>query len=352
MAVWSDPSEVAQTYDKMKNGIMKKVFLASSALVLTAGFAYADVTITGDGRMGILDGYDAKDFCATCTGETEIGFNSRVRITFTASGETDTGLSFGGSIRADNAAAGASGTAGNVSISGSFGKLSMGDVDGGAKASVGHAAGVGYTGLGDNNEIFYMANAGTDPSLLYSHSMAGFSVNVSADNPSTKSDSYSVGVSYKFNDMLTAAVGGERTKKMTIEDFAGIETLDLWTDWDGEQFVAGAWGQFGPVMAKGVVSDGEVEDMDANKVDLKQMAGSIGFDATEQFSLTGFFRNSEAEGATFNDTKVRAFGVGASYDLGGGASIVAGVTNLELETDDKVFDGDSNNFDLGLSFSF
>ena len=47
------------------------------------------------------------------------------------------GLEFGASIRADNAAAGNSGTGGSQYLSGSFGKISMGDLNGADEDMVG-----------------------------------------------------------------------------------------------------------------------------------------------------------------------------------------------------------------------
>ena len=46
-----------------------------------------------------------------------------------------------------------------MSISGAFGKISMGDNDSAAQAGVGQVAGVGYTGNGDFNEITYIGQA-------------------------------------------------------------------------------------------------------------------------------------------------------------------------------------------------
>ena len=128
---------------------MKKVLLATSALMLVAGAAAAEVAVSGSARMGVVyNGTDAE-------------FSSRVRINFDASGETDGGLAFGASTRADqfsgnNATLGSGGTTNGdstVFISGAFGKLTMGDVGGAADALVGQVSGVGYTGLGDFNEI-------------------------------------------------------------------------------------------------------------------------------------------------------------------------------------------------------
>ena len=47
---------------------MKSLLIATSALVMTAGIAAAEVTVGGDGRMGII--YDGSDW----------DFTSRIRI--------------------------------------------------------------------------------------------------------------------------------------------------------------------------------------------------------------------------------------------------------------------------------
>ena len=125
-----------------------KTLLTSTALLLASvSFASAEITLSGSARMGVID-----DF-----GDDNTGFTSRARVEFSLSGETDGGLSFGASFRADNASGANSGTAGSVFVSGAFGKLSMGDVDGAANAAVGHVDGVGLTGLGDLPTVAYSA---------------------------------------------------------------------------------------------------------------------------------------------------------------------------------------------------
>ena len=130
----------------------------------------------------------------------DIAFSSRIRIAFTASGETDNGLTFGGTIRADNAGksvdakhceapacaevvtngvsnqgdntssgGGVSGMGGEVFVMGPFGTVTMGDTAGAAKKAVGQAGGVGMTGLGDLNEITYIADVGSSDCTLGLH---------------------------------------------------------------------------------------------------------------------------------------------------------------------------------------
>ena len=112
---------------------MKKVLLASTALVVTSGAAVAEVGLSGYAEMGIVGG----------GGAMETQFHHDIDVTFTLSGETDSGLSFGATIDLDEVGddtgcAGIGAQPSNttcveehsVFISGSFGTLTMGDTDG------------------------------------------------------------------------------------------------------------------------------------------------------------------------------------------------------------------------------
>ncbi len=108
---------------------MKKVLLATTALVGLAGAAAAEVTISGSAEMGIVGG----GVNATNGSGGETQFFNDVDIKFTLTGESDSGLSFGAVVDLDEA-----GNLGNefdnqgtsVFISGAFGTLTMGDTDG------------------------------------------------------------------------------------------------------------------------------------------------------------------------------------------------------------------------------
>jgi len=278
---------------------MKKLLLASTALVLSAGVASAQgVALSGDARMGIT--YNS----ALATDKAR--FTSRARVTFTLSGETDGGLAFGGSFRADNAAGAAAGTAGSVFISGDFGKLTMGDTAGAAQFVIGHVDGVGLTGLGDHNETFYVGNntdqspglfTASRPTARYEYSMDGFTFAVSHTNPvgttahsvavGYKMDGYSVGVAYEGRNLA----GG--------------------VNWS--QILVGVSAEFEGITAKanyGRASSG----LGAPKRDQYQLSLAGTFDAT---TVTAYYAR--------NYGGAQSAGVGASYDLGGGASIVGGI---------------------------
>lgn len=72
---------------------MQKALLATTALVLSAGVAAADVTISGYGRTGII--YYEDD----TPGAKETQVISRLRMNIDATTETDAGVEFGGRLR-------------------------------------------------------------------------------------------------------------------------------------------------------------------------------------------------------------------------------------------------------------
>ena len=268
--------------------------------------------------MGIID-----DF-----GPDNTGFTSRARVVFTMSGETDSGISFGATFRADNAVGANTGDAGEVYVSGAFGKLAMGDLDGAAEQAVGNVDGVGLTGLGDLNEGFYLHDftdtAGTDPTAAYSYSAGGFTGILSVQNPDNLvgpdvDPTYAIGLKYAAGD-YTFALGYETN-----------------SDLDADNVVLGVTATMGAVALKadyGRLSGGGT-DYDSYHVSATYTADAL--------ALTAFYSN---EDDIFDDggPGATAYGIGASYDLGGGASVVGGYAkNDSLDT---------SAFDLGLSFSF
>ena len=264
---------------------------------MSAGVAAAEVTVGGDGRMGVrsMNGGDLE-------------FSSRVRISFSASGETDGGLTFGGSVRADNAVGGKDGLGGSVNIAGPFGTLAMGDVDGAAKAAVGHAGGVGYTGLGDLNEISYLSgNTEDDPSALWSYTMGELTLYASAENPGPEGDqALSGALSYNIGD-VGVSIGVER-------------------DGDVDHVAAGVSAGLGDASVKLVF--GSQDDQDQYGASASFVTGSATFTAFTSSNTTGQDH----------------FGIGAAFDLGGGASITGGFADGDGLADPS--------FDLGVSMSF
>lgn len=304
---------------------MKKVLLATTALVLSAGFAAADVSVGGDGRMGIIGG-GTDDTATTGVDETDLAFTSRIRISFSASGETDAGLSFGGSVRVDNyeddQATG--GTEGSVFVEGTFGKISMGDVSGAPEAAVGDLSGVGLTGLSDYNELTYLSNSDR-PAARWDYVTGDLGLHISADNPGSSDSSlltpndpaYGIAVTYGMGD---------------ISFGLGMEESD-----EASHIVAGVTAGFGDATVKVVYGT-------ANDLDFNQMGVSVDY-VTGATTVTAFWINKEVDsGVVADDFDADSFGLGVSYDLGGGASIKAGYVDSDFE-DDALYD-------FGVSMSF
>jgi outer membrane protein OmpU len=274
-------------------------------------------------------------------------FSSRIRISFTASGETDNGLSFGGAIRADNAGGGAGGTAGNVFVRGAFGTLSMGDVSSAAEKATGDLAEVGYTGgsaygatsflsAGDitnltnnlgvspsalggfGNEMLYLTGIDT-PVLLYSYSIDSFGLFASVGQPGDDNTTWSVGATYAA-DGFSFGIG--------YEDMEDV----------GNHLIVSAGATLGDVALKAIYGTADFDDV---AEDLVQYGLSATYTAGA-LRTDAFWRTTDVVG----EFDVRSAGIGATYSLGGGAAIEGGISRLDV--DGETF----NRVDLGMTFRF
>jgi outer membrane protein OmpU len=353
---------------------MKKVLLATTMLVAGASIAAAEVTVSGDARMGIVGG--GNDDPATAQKEDATAFTSRARVSFGLTAESDSGLAFGASFRADNAAGAAAGTAGSVFISGAFGKLSMGDVDGAAQAATGNVAGVGLTGLGDLNESTFIGAGGLnvvtqafaaagqtanpnetgDPTLLYEYSAGAFTGYFSITNPadittggagalntlSSNAEAIAVGAKYTFGD-YTIGVGHEQVKGY-VNAGPGAAPVPAVDNTNLKHTVVSVSGTIAGLTVKGVYgkASGTLagNNIIAPGLNGKQYAASATYTSGALSGTVFYTDDSGIAGGT------AGYGIGGSYDLGGGAKAVGGVSKS------KVNGPDVTRFDVGVSLSF
>ena len=167
---------------------MKNVLFASTALAALAigGAASAQgVTLFGDARLGL--GYNINND-GSLNGDEDLRAVSRVRFGVNMAGETDSGITFGASVRADNASGGQGGsngqTAGNVFVSGDWGTITFGDTAGADENWVGDVPGnLSLTGLGDLQETFFIS---CSVSINRSTSEGRFRNRCHASNPRPK----------------------------------------------------------------------------------------------------------------------------------------------------------------------
>jgi len=288
---------------------MKTILLALTASTALASSAYAGITIDGSARLGVK----ANEVAGSTTTTTAL---NRVRINFAGEATTDIGLSFGAAIRADNAVGGNAGTAGTQWVSGAFGKISMGDLNGADESAVGDTAGVGVAGLGDYNELSYNSSA---HNLGWAMDMGPLSLGVSMDTTVQSGDNMALGASFN-----TDVIEGVNVAMAAGQSTVGTATQ---TSISASTTVMGVTG----VIAL-------TEDDNGAAADTETMAMSASMNLAG-FELTAFQKDMTTVGAVDKTWQ----GVGASMDMGAGATAKVGLANN---------DAGLQSMSAGISFSF
>ena len=276
---------------------MKKVLLATSALVASAGIASADITLSGSADIGV------KDTGATNTGgylHNEIDFN------IVASTTTDGGYTFGASLDIDDQTGSTDGSVSDQEtyISGAFGKITVGDV---SPAADGHGlAEVGFDGIGADDDLDGLRYTGATADVVFSTTVESMSVTLS----------YAAG---------TTAAGAA-----SDGDFGALIGFDA--------------GEFG-------VTVGYSSDSSAANGAAGSGATSLGLTySVGGISLAGFFADNSVNSgsgfsasyaldanttisAVYNSTDITSdksdFGIGFSTNLGGGVKLAGGIGRVD-----------------------
>ena len=287
---------------------MKKLLIASTALVATAGMASADITISGSAAAGIHSGLHNP---GGTTAQAD-GIYSNAGVAFALSGATDNGISFSASV---DVMAGSKIDAGDfeldpdddgamdlgaVSMSGTFGTLTFDNggienlySDGLTNADVSYATTVGAVSLTIAHDTAAATGSANSVSAGYSASGMDFTFTASE---ATGGTSNSLAVSYALNDTVTLT--GETDQAATKES---VQTIGATTTLNGVSVS---------------VSSANNSTWD---VDLGYTAGG--------FALTYGVDETDAWTAT------------ATSALGGGATFAAGVSS-------------ENEMYAGVSFAF
>lgn len=339
---------------------MRRILLAAAACGVAAPVS-AEITLSGNARLGVgygvmnngdpwleptrsvtVDRNGAPVEVDTVLGapDDEVRALSRVRFIFTGVGESDSGIAFGASIRADNAASGGTGTssatgqtAGNVFVSGAWGTLSYGDVDGADYQRVGDPiSNVTLTGLGDYNQLPFLSNGGGSdndelqfladpdvrPTVRYDYDFAGFGLSLSTDR---ELDAVGVGAGYtfEFDD-------GEVSLGLGYYDFSAFEgdiayygEVDVP---DGSQWSAslrGTYGDFQAGLGYASIRAGDLGELDV-------LAGGAGY-TYQAWTAFAYYSRVVDGGKLFGEALdgKDSYGASLQYDLGGGATLNMGV---------------------------
>jgi outer membrane protein OmpU len=272
------------------------------------------------------------------TSDTTTAVN-RFRISFAGSGETDSGISYGISGRAEQSN---SSVAGSQYISGAFGKIKMGDLGGADKDAAGHiAGGVGVSGMGSNNEIAYQA---ATHNLGYEFSTNGLTFGYSQNTAVQTGSNSALGIKWA-GDMggagITFGVGQSKVGTATQSTMSVAMSM-------------------GGLTVKAISSSNDngpattlVAEKRHNSTAGSEQAYVLGVasKATPDTDHTGFSVNYAMDAMTITaysktvstsgaaDKDYTGFGI--TYDMGG-ATLKAGMVE-----DNKV-----SSMDIGVSFSF
>lgn len=344
---------------------MKKVLFATTALVMTAGVAAAEVAVTGEARLGLRYESDTgyvNDRNADGINDADSSWNviNRIRVRFTMTGESQSGISFGAKLRSDqhaNAGDNNSATAGEVWISGAYGKLTVGDIDSALEKAVGDLPEVGLSGLDFWNEFAYMGSEEVDgdAGLVYEYSIGNANLYASwfdgyYGNTDIERDSktWSVGVGYDLGN-YTFGLGYTKAdytiNPFTVNDDEFTALVGpLGFNSDSE-----TWGLSGGTSINGITFKAAYlkTSADDDSLDYAQYGLGAEYDMANGVSLSGFYRKNDFKNV---DIDGDAFGIGASYDLGGGAMIKGGIVDTSIDVGDNSYD--NTLADFGLEFRF
>ena len=237
---------------------MKKVLLATSALTLSAGFASADVSMSGSGGAGVFGANGA-----------DLSVYSGVDLGFSLSGASDNGMTFSASLDMgggqtldagdfeldtqdmgtdDNVSVtiGVSGLtvvlsqdgvddlydddiAGDIGISGAMGDLTYSITTGLEDAdptslSIGYSAGAISGSVATSDE-------GDASNVSISYAMGDITVSAESDTDRTGADTSSVTVSYAMSDGMTVSLeNSEDVNELSVSYSSGAISVGVTAD--------------------------------------------------------------------------------------------------------------------------
>ena len=295
---------------------MKKLLIASTALVATAGMATADITLSGYAEIGMVD-------YGTAVG---MEMHSDMDVTFKLSGASDNGLTFGASIDLDEVSNGIASTGGPhaVHVSGGFGTLTMGDTDGALDKANAEVASL--TAIADDHTAHagYNGGAGLDSGdiLRYDTTYNGFGISASLaqSDVAVANDVIAYGITTTLGTVaLSAAYQDNNTQDITaVSAKSTVGGLGITANYSEASMND---------TSKSYEHTGVGIAYTLNGVNLHANYGNYDFD---------------------NGTNADGYGLAANYGLGGGATVMVGYGNGTKQG----ASADVTTFSVGLGLSF
>ena len=305
---------------------MKKLLLASTALVGMAGAAAAEITLSGYAEIGIFGG-DAPGL--------DTQFHNDWQVNFNFSTETDNGLTIGGKVQIEETN-GPSNINGGLKIddeafwvSGTFGKVTLGETDGAFDWALTeiysgtsifddhstHSGAYWFTGLDGiyDNQI-----------MRYEYSFGDFAVAISAEQDTTGVGDAALAIGGKWSGDMG---GNSVNAAIAYQSNSAIDIVGLSA---GISMPSGFSANLGYTDFGGTMND---------------TWWGIAAAYTSGPLLVGVNYGQYDSGG-------EGWGLVANYDLGGGVVAMAGY-GASTGTDGGSFNGHGDNtFSLGLGMSF
>ena len=317
---------------------MKNILYATTALVATAGIASADVSISGFAEVGIFD-----------TGNGDMQLFNDIDVTFSMTGETEGGMSFGASVDLDeisdvavNQATDNNSRAGiAANISGGFGTVTLGDTDGASdwaltETAVGgsmaddHTAHAGYSG----NSPFDGVSDGQI--LSWTNTVGAMGVAISFEQAadgatSDNDDTVQIGLKYSMEAAgatIGLGLGYADAGSQTVAGAAAVASI-IATDDGSAGVVVDATGATAATTGETAIQTGSVAGADTTG-DTNGMGISL---SVASGNLTGVLNYSDGEVLGVDASHV-ALGIGVTMD-----ALTIGVNWGEFDTDNVKTNG-------------
>jgi outer membrane protein OmpU len=266
---------------------MKNVLFATTALVLTAGVASAEVTFSGTAAAGVVQENSAADMRVF----------SGMDIAISATATTDSGVTV---TVADDIGGGET-----VDWNDDYAIDAQSNLIG--QPSVTVVSG-GVTAVFDNNEVDHLDDDAVAGDVSISTSMGDATVSVVLDVDQSSGTDFSWSAGYTMSGVTLSASGQDDSNNIGASYTMGNITVGVSTDDDG----AGTRTNEATVSytAGAVTLSAAVDDQDAWSVDLAYTAGAMS--------------------AAFGTDNNEEWDANVSYDLGGGVSMFGSTNHDEF----------------------
>ena len=326
---------------------MKKLLIASTALVATAGMAAADISMSGYAEIGMTDN----------GGAVGMEMHSDMDVTFKLSGASDNGLTFGASIDLDEVSGGIASTGGPhaVHVSGAFGTLTMGDTDGALDKANAEVASL--TSISDNHTAHagYNGGAGLDSGdiLRYDTTVAGFGISASIgqSDVAVANDVMGYGVTTTLGTVaVSAAYQADNTQDITAVSakttIGGLTITANYSEATMDDTAAVA----AVTAAENVGSPDTVAVTAVDAFGNSYEHSALGL----AYTISGVNLHANFGTYDYDDgSKADGYGLAANYSLGGGATVMVGYGNGNARaTAATAQAADVSTFSVGLGLSF